>query len=168
MTNLADTLWTPTREQVVTTNAWAFLHWLEATRGLLLDGWDALHRYSASEPVAFRAAIAAFARLPETPSRILRHTGEREALVLRAADGSRQAFSRDALAASATGLPTDMATAIIRPWPRASLARALADLPRRPRAAGRQPILASAGDAAGGHDGDLLRRPPGQAAGRGG
>jgi hypothetical protein len=128
MTNLADTLWTPTREQVVTTNAWAFLHWLEATRGLLLDGWDALHRYSASEPVAFRAAIAAFARLPETPSRILRHTGEREALVLRAADGSRQAFSRDALAASATGLPTDMATAIIRPWPRASLARALADL----------------------------------------
>ena len=103
MTELADTLWTPSREHVVTTNAWAFLHWLEATRGMKLDGWAGLHRFSASDPIAFRAAVAAFARLPETPSRILRHTGKREALVLRAADGSRQAFSRDELATSATG-----------------------------------------------------------------
>lgn len=128
MMHLADTLWTPSREQRVTTNAWAFLHWLEATRGMVLDGWAGLHRYSASDPIGFRTALAAFARLPETPSRILRHAGQREALVLLAADGSRRAFSRDELAANASGLPTDMATAISRPWPRASLARALADL----------------------------------------
>lgn len=124
----ADTLWIPSHEQVLTTNAWAFLHWLQSTRGRTLDGWAGLHEFSASNPVEFRAAFAEFAGLPETPSRLLRHAGEREALVLLGADGSRQALSRDELAASATGLPTDIATAILRPWPRASLARALADL----------------------------------------
>ena len=126
--NHADILWSPSREQVLTTNAWAFLHWLEATRGVVLEGWAGLQGFSASDPVGFRAAFAAFANLPETPSRIGRHTGEREALVLRDSEGERRAFSRDELTASATSLPTDIATALIRLWPRASLARPLADL----------------------------------------
>jgi hypothetical protein len=124
----ADTLWTPSREQVLTTNAWAFTHWLEATRGMALEGWAGLHGFSAADPVGFRAAFAAFTGLPETPSRVLRHAGGREAIVLHGADGARRAWSRDDLAASVTGLPTDIATALIRLWPRASLARALADL----------------------------------------
>ena len=129
----ADTLWTPSREQVVTTNAWAFLHWLEATHGMVLDGWAGLHGFSAVDPVGFRAAMAAFARLPEGPSRITRHGGDREALVLRGADGGRRAISRDELAADHVGLsqldlPADITAAVTRLWPRSSLARALADL----------------------------------------
>ena len=128
-----DTLWTPSREHMLTTNAWAFLHWLEATRGIVLDGWAGLHGYSAADPVGLRAALAAFANLPEAPSRITRHAGEREALVLLDPDGARQAISRDELAGdpvalSAFGLPVDIATAITRRWPRATLARAMADL----------------------------------------
>ena len=123
-----DTLWTPSREHMLTTNAWAFLHWLEATRGIVLDGWAGLHGYSAADPVGLRAALAAFANLPEAPSRLLRHAGEREALVLHGADASRRALSRDELAADPAGLPTDIAAAIARLWPRPSLARALADL----------------------------------------
>ncbi len=131
--NAADTLWTPSREHVLTTNAWAFLHWLGATRGMALEGWGGLHGFSAADPVGFRAAFAAFAGLPESPSRIVRHAGEREALVLRGVDGARRAFSRDSLAVvpaglGALGLPADIATAIGRLWPRASLARALAEL----------------------------------------
>ena len=129
----ADTLWTPSREQVVTTNAWAFLHWLKATHGMALDGWAGLHGFSAADPVGFRAALAAFTRLPEGPSRITRHGGDREALVLRGADGGRRAISRDELAADHVGLsqldlPADITAAVTRLWPRSSLARALADL----------------------------------------
>jgi len=131
--NQADTLWTPSREQVLTTNAWAFLHWLEATRGMALADWAGLHGFSAADPVGFRAALAAFAGLPEGPSRVTRHAGEREALVLRGTDGSRRAISRDELAVdpvglSKLGLPSDITTAVTRLWPRASLTRALADL----------------------------------------
>lgn len=128
--NQADTLWSPSREQVLCTNAWAFLHWLEATRGVVLEGWAGLHGFSAADPVGFRAALAEFAGLAETPCRIIRHFGEREALVLREADGARLAFSRDALAAElpAFGLPAEIAIALTRLWPRATLARALAEL----------------------------------------
>lgn len=125
----SDILWEPSREQTLTTNAWAFLHWLEAVRGVALQGWAGLHGFSAADPVGFRAALAAFAGLPEGPSRITRHAGEREALVLLDADGGRRTFSRDELSVDSLGmnLPTEMATAITRLWPRASLTRALAD-----------------------------------------
>jgi hypothetical protein len=124
----ADILWTPPRERVLTTNAWAFLHWLEATRGIALADWPALHAFSATDPIEFRAALADFCQLPEAPSRIVRHAGDAEALVLLGADGSRRAFSHDDLAAPRTDVPADIATALTRPWPRATLTRALADI----------------------------------------
>jgi hypothetical protein len=126
--NPADILWTPSREQVLTTNAWAFLHWLDTARGTALADWPALHAFSAVDPIGFRAALADFCHLPEAPSRIVRHTGDAEALVLFGTDGSRRAFSHDDLAAPRTDLPADIATALTRLWPRATLARALADI----------------------------------------
>ena len=94
---MSDILYAPDREHVVTTNAWAFLHWLRTTRGIDLPDWAALQRWSASDQAAFGQAIAAFGRLPEVPLRLARHGGQQEALVLRRADGSRLAFSRDLL-----------------------------------------------------------------------
>ena len=100
---MADILYAPDREHVVTTNAWAFLHWLRTTRGIDLPDWAALQRWSASDQTAFGQTIAAFGRLPEAPLRLARHGGPQEALVLRRADGSRLAFSRDLLRQSQLG-----------------------------------------------------------------
>ena len=94
---MSDILYAPDREHVITTNAWAFLHWLRTTRGIDLPDWAALQRWSARDQTAFRETIAAFGRLPVVPLRLARHGGRQEALVLRRADGSRLAFSRDLL-----------------------------------------------------------------------
>jgi hypothetical protein len=94
---MADILYAPSREQVVTTNAWAFLHWLRTTRGVDLPDWAALQRWSVGDKGAFGPAIARFARLPDAPLRLARHTGEQEAFVARGPDGSRLVFSRDQL-----------------------------------------------------------------------
>ena len=51
---MSDILYAPDREHVVTTNAWAFLHWLRTTRGIDLPDWAALQRWSASDQAAFR------------------------------------------------------------------------------------------------------------------
>ncbi len=58
-------LYTPPRERVVATNAWAFLRWLAATRGILLPDWAALQRWSAVEFPAFASAFRAFSSLPD-------------------------------------------------------------------------------------------------------
>jgi hypothetical protein len=58
---MAEVLYTPNREQVVTTNVWAFLHWLRMTRRVALADWAALQAWSAREPAAFEEAVAAFA-----------------------------------------------------------------------------------------------------------
>ena len=78
---MADILYAPNREQVVTSNAWAFLHWLRTTHGIDLPDWAALQRWSASDRVAFSQAIAAFARLPAGPLRLARHRGSRRRCV---------------------------------------------------------------------------------------
>ena len=52
---MSDILYAPDRERVVTTNAWAFLHWLRTTRGIDLPDWAALQRWSASDQAAFSA-----------------------------------------------------------------------------------------------------------------
>jgi hypothetical protein len=59
---MAEVLYAPSREQVVTTNAWAFLHWLQTTRGLSLAGWAALQQWSAEQQAAFEGAVQAFCR----------------------------------------------------------------------------------------------------------
>ena len=63
---MAEILYAPNREQIITSNAWAFLHWLRTTRGIDLPDWAALQRWSVADPPAFGAAIAAFARLPHS------------------------------------------------------------------------------------------------------
>jgi hypothetical protein len=60
---MTEVLFAPNREHVVTTNAWAFLHWLRVARGVDLAGWAELLRYSVDKPVDFWLAVAAFAGL---------------------------------------------------------------------------------------------------------
>jgi hypothetical protein len=139
---MSDILYAPDRERVVTTNAWAFLHWLRSTRGIDLLDWVALQRWSATDQATFSQAIAAFSRMPPVPLRLARHGGQQEALVMCRADGSRLAFSRDLLrdlqlstpppARDADGgkrvVPADVASPLGRFWPSALLIRPLAEL----------------------------------------
>ena len=60
-----DILYAPSRERVLTTNAWAFLHWLAATHGVVLADWTALQTWSAAEFAGFASAVRAFACLPD-------------------------------------------------------------------------------------------------------
>ena len=62
---MTEVLYAPNREHVVTTNAWAFLHWLRTVRGVDLAGWAALQQFSVDNPVDFRLAVAAFAGLSD-------------------------------------------------------------------------------------------------------
>ena len=62
---MTEVLYAPNREHLVTTNAWAFLHWLRMVRGVDLAGWAALQRFSVDKPVDFRLAVAAFAGLSD-------------------------------------------------------------------------------------------------------
>jgi hypothetical protein len=139
---MLDILYAPDRERVAATNAWAFLHWLRTTRRIDLADWAALQRWSAIDKAAFSQAIATFGRLPMVPLRLARHDGQQTALVLRRADGSRLAFSRDLLchppldslppAGDGGGatrvVPADVAAPLDRLWPPALLVRPLAEL----------------------------------------
>jgi hypothetical protein len=62
---MTEVLYAPNREHVVTTNAWAFLHWLRTVRGVDLAGWAALQQLSVDNPVDFRLAVTAFASLSD-------------------------------------------------------------------------------------------------------
>ena len=68
---MAEVLYAPDRERVVTTNTWAFLHWLRTTRGVDLADWAALQGWSAREPGAFGAAMRGFARQPGAADALL-------------------------------------------------------------------------------------------------
>ncbi len=72
-----DILYAPSRERVLTTNAWAFLRWLVAMRGIALADWTALQRWSAAEFAGFAGAVRAFARLPNEndPARLRHEAG---------------------------------------------------------------------------------------------
>ena len=58
---MAEVLYVPNCERVVTANAWAFLHWLRKARRIDLAGWAALQEWSVSDPSAFAATVAKFA-----------------------------------------------------------------------------------------------------------
>ena len=94
---MAEILYAPDQERVVTTNAWAFLHWLRTARGIDLADWAALQRFSVERSAVFRTAVAEFARLSGEAAAPRPPRGAREALVFRRADGSRLALSRDEL-----------------------------------------------------------------------
>jgi hypothetical protein len=129
---MPEILYAPSREQVVTTNAWAFLHWLRTTRRVDLPDWAALQLWSVGDRGAFNAAIAKFAQLPDAPMRLARDTGQQEAFVTRGSDGSRRVFDRDQLRQTDMGpgtnpLPDELAS-LSRLWPTATLIRPLADV----------------------------------------
>jgi hypothetical protein len=136
---MPDILYAVNQEQIVTTNAWAFLHWLRSARGISLPDWAALQRWSTTDGAEFASAIAEFAGLPAEPVLLARHKGGQEALVMRRQGGERIAFSRDDLlcmswpdssrpSAPAPSLPKDIASPLTRPWPPVTLIRPLADL----------------------------------------
>jgi hypothetical protein len=95
---MVEVLYAPDRERILTSNPWAFLHWLRTTREVELPDWAALLHWSAAYPAQFAAAVAAFARLPDRPVRLAGRDG-----------GTAHA-------------------ALDRPWPPSVLIRPLADL----------------------------------------
>lgn len=117
------TLFTPDREHVLTTNAWAFLHWLRTMHAIDVPDWPALQRFSADDPEAFGDAVRAFARLPAEPGR-LAAAGAR-VIVRRGA--ARVELIGDAVAGDEAGLPPDIAAPLARLWPPALLLRPVAD-----------------------------------------
>ncbi len=128
---MAEILYAPNLEHVVTTNVWAFLHWLRSARGIDLADWSALQRFSVERSTEFRTAVAEFARLGEKTLRLARHSGAREALVFRRADGSRLGLSRDELVRMSLeppALPAELAAPLARLWPPATLVRPCAEL----------------------------------------
>jgi hypothetical protein len=60
---MTEVLYAPDREHVVTTNAWAFVHWLRTECGVDFTDWAALQRFSVDKPVDFGLAVVAFAGL---------------------------------------------------------------------------------------------------------
>ncbi len=124
MTAQPVTLFTPDREQVLTTNAWAFLHWLRVVHGIDLPDWSALQRLSANDPEAFGPRTLAFARLPAEPRRLAAAAGTR--MILRRGP-ARLELTDDALAGHGATLPPDIAAPFARVWPPELLLRPLAD-----------------------------------------
>ena len=145
-------LWRPPAERAAASNAFAFLHWLGSARGKKLAGWPELWRWSVAEIEAFWDAVWDFSRLagekggrvlarggamPEArffpegrisyAENVLRHTGEREAVVARAEDGSRRAWSRDRLRAEVAAFAAAFRGAGVRPGDR--VAGSLPDIP---------------------------------------
>ncbi len=124
---MAEILYAPDQDQVVATNAWAFMHWLRTVAGMDLEDWSALQRFSTERPAIFRAAVAGFARLSDEAQRLARHGGPREGLVLRTTGGSRLSFNRDGISRN-EALPAELAAPLGRLWPSATLIRPVADL----------------------------------------
>ena len=67
---MVEVLYAPDKERVVTTNAWALLHWLRTVHGVDLAGWSALQHWSVDDAAGFSAAIAAFASGPDRDMKV--------------------------------------------------------------------------------------------------
>ncbi|GIX09871.1 acetoacetate--CoA ligase [Elioraea sp.] len=125
---MSEILWRPGAEQVAATNLNAFRLWLQAARGIALADFPALWRWSVDDIPAFWTALWDFAALigergsvaldnptampgarffPDSrlsyAENLLRHGGDRPAIVFRGEDGRRVAWSRDDLRAEAAG-----------------------------------------------------------------
>lgn len=73
----ANILFSPHRERLVTTNAWAFLHALRAAGdGPDLADWAALLEWAAANPSAARQAIRAFVGQPDLPAPAVAHLAD--------------------------------------------------------------------------------------------
>lgn len=69
-------LFTPSRERLITTNAWAFLHALRMEQGIDLADWPALLEWAAAHPGATRQAVRAFAGQPDLPTPAVAHLAD--------------------------------------------------------------------------------------------
>jgi hypothetical protein len=139
---MTEILYAPTREQTVTTNTWAFLHWLRTARGVDLPDWAALQRFSAERAADFRSAVQAFARLPGEPLTLARHAGAREALVLlyrgtriplglddiRTLGGNVDGLVKPGHDGNTRRLTLEIAQLLTRIWSPSQLVRPLADV----------------------------------------
>jgi hypothetical protein len=125
---MTEVLHTPSKERVVTTNAWAFLHWLRMVQQVQVTDWGELQRWSASDPNAFAATIARFAGLSASPLRLARHEGPHEGLVLRPRQAARFVLTRQECLAPTPHLRPDIATFLARDWPAQALIRPVAEL----------------------------------------
>jgi hypothetical protein len=112
---MPELLHTPSKERMVTTNAWAFLHWLRVVRQVVLADWAALQRWSAENPTAFTAAFVEFAGLAASPVRLAR-PGLPAALVERSSSTGHLGRSDPA-----EGPPAAIAALLARDWPREAL-----------------------------------------------
>ena len=140
---MSDILWRPDAERIATSNAAAMLHWLRATRGVDLPDWAALWRWSVDDIPGFWDALWDFAGLvgekggtvladpaampgarffPQGrisyAENMLRHTGDRPALVFRGEDGRRIVWTRDELRAHVAALAAAFRAAGIGPGDR--------------------------------------------------
>ncbi len=69
----AAVLFAPTRERLVASNAWAFLHALRTAGTADIADWAGLLEWAAANPVAARAAVRDFARRPDLPQAACGH-----------------------------------------------------------------------------------------------
>jgi len=138
-----EVLWRPGAERVAATNATAMLHWLRATRGVDLADWAGLWRWSVADLPGFWDALWDFAGIvgekggtvladptampgarfyPDGrlsyAENMLRHTGDRAALVFRGEDGRRIAWTRDELRTRVAALAAALKDAGVGPGDR--------------------------------------------------
>ena len=141
---MSDILYAPDRERIVTTNAWAFLHWLRTTRGIDLPDWAALQRWSASDQAAFRAsdrrvrpAAAGAAAVwrgmraaggAGAASRRWVHDWPSAATCFATLSSVHPPAGREMRTEAHALLPADVAAPLGRLWPSALLIRPLAEL----------------------------------------
>lgn len=152
MPGASEVLWRPSTDRTTASNTFAFLQWLRATRGRDLADWPALWRWSVEDLAGFWDALWDFSELigekgdvvfapgaqmaearffPQGKicyaENVLRHEGEREAVVARAEDGSRRAWSRDRLRAEVARFAAAFRAAGVEPGDR--VAGWLPDIP---------------------------------------
>lgn len=81
---MSEVLYGPNRERMVTTNAWAFQHWLRIEHGIQPEGWAALQAWSTRAPAAFAEALEIFAGSSPPP---VIHAGQGRGRIEALADG---------------------------------------------------------------------------------
>jgi acetoacetyl-CoA synthetase len=131
---MSEILWQPDAERVAASNLTAFRLWLAATRGITLPDFPALWRWSVDDIPGFWNALWDFAGIIGEKGRVvlenptampgarffpdarlcyaetvLRHAGDTPALIFRAEDGRRVAWSRDGLRAQAAAFAAGLA-----------------------------------------------------------
>jgi acetoacetyl-CoA synthetase len=140
--SMGEILWQPGPERVAASNINAFRHML-AAQGTVLPDFPALWRFSVEQPGAFWSALWDFAELPGDKGQavlthatrmpgarffpearlnyaeaMLRHRGDKPALVFRGENGDRQVITRDSLRARVAALAAALKAAGVEPGDR--------------------------------------------------